>query len=580
LLVTVVGVLNLIAFVALTLVALRQWVRRRDRAAGRLTLAFGSLGVVAVVGSILPDDPHGLLENAVARLDIAVLLLFPLLLVRFATTFDPPSPRLRTAVLAMTSVLAVWTLALPRLPAADEPRPRIFVAYVIAFLVHWTLLTSIVTYRLWHAGRAQPAVARTRMEMLAVASAAITLAIFAVAISRHPGDAGAVVGSVIGFVSAVTFLLGIAPPELVRMAWRRSEQDRLQSAISGLMTLATTREEVAGRVLPPTIRLVGARAAALVTADGRVVGVHGLPADAAAAVRAGEVPQPWPDAEVVQTEEPGATLIVWTSPYAPFFGEDELGVLRTLTALTGIALDRVRLFEQEHEARLALEHANAVMTNFVALAAHELRTPVTTIHGFVLTLNRRGDRLTPDQRIEAARALEQQTTRMAALVEQLLDLSRLDAERIEVRPQVIELRPRVEEMVSVAAGPRVEDVVVDVPEQLDACVDPAVLDRILTNLVTNAFRYGKPPIRISAERDDGDLRVAVEDRGPGVADEIAHTLFERFTRAGVARDRVPGTGLGLAIARAYAQAHRGELHYEQASPHGARFVLHLPAAAA
>jgi two-component system sensor histidine kinase KdpD len=255
-------------------------------------------------------------------------------------------------------------------------------------------------------------------------------------------------------------------------------------------------------------------------------------------------------------------------------------VLRTLTALTGIALDRVRLFEQEHEARLALEHANAVMTNFVALAAHELRTPVTTIHGFVLTLNRRGDRLTPDQRIEAARALEQQTTRMAALVEQLLDLSRLDAERIEVRPQVIELRPRVEEMVSVAAGPRVEDVVVDVPEQLDACVDPAVLDRILTNLVTNAFRYGKPPIRISAERDDGDLRVAVEDRGPGVADEIAHTLFERFTRAGVARDRVPGTGLGLAIARAYAQAHRGELHYEQASPHGARFVLHLPAAAA
>jgi two-component system sensor histidine kinase MtrB len=119
-------------------------------------------------------------------------------------------------------------------------------------------------------------------------------------------------------------------------------------------------------------------------------------------------------------------------------------------------------------------------------------------------------------------------------------------------------------------------VVVDVPDALQADLDPAIVDRILTNLVTNAFRYGAPPVRISASRSSGGVCILVEDSGPGVAAELEATLFERFTRAGVARDRVAGTGLGLAIARAYARAHSGELRYERNPPHGARFVVDLP----
>ena len=83
------------------------------------------------------------------------------------------------------------------------------------------------------------------------------------------------------------------------------------------------------------------------------------------------------------------------------------------------------------------------MANFVALAAHELRTPVTTIHGFVQTLHHLGDRLDDAQQAQLRTALEQQTVRMASLVEQLLDLSRLDAEAVDVRPQRIQLRERL-----------------------------------------------------------------------------------------------------------------------------------------
>ena len=253
-------------------------------------------------------------------------------------------------------------------------------------------------------------------------------------------------------------------------------------------------------------------------------------------------------------------------------------MLRTMAALTWLALDRVRLFVHEHEARVALERANEVMTNFVALAAHELRTPVTTIHGFVYTLNHLGERLSAEQRDELSRTLEQQTSRMAMLVEQLLDLSRLDAEVIEIVPQRLPVRERVVELVESAAAEHRSDVEIAIEDGLEADLDANAFERILSNLVTNAFRYGMPPVTIRAERTDRHFRVSVEDRGDGVAPEFVPDLFERFTRSGepARGGRVNGTGLGLAIARAYARAHGGDLLYEPARPHGARFQFVLP----
>jgi signal transduction histidine kinase len=130
--------------------------------------------------------------------------------------------------------------------------------------------------------------------------------------------------------------------------------------------------------------------------------------------------------------------------------------------------------------------------------------------------------------------------------------------------------------VSVAAAGRLDEVEIEVAEPTLVVVDPQILDHIVSNLVTNALRYGHSPVRVTASAADGQLRVFVEDSGPGVAREIEETLFDRFTRAGVSRDRVAGTGLGLAIARAYAVAHRGDLRYERGQPSGARFVVELP----
>jgi two-component system sensor histidine kinase MtrB len=280
--------------------------------------------------------------------------------------------------------------------------------------------------------------------------------------------------------------------------------------------------------------------------------------------------------EIVEIPAAFGKLVVWTSPYAPYFGGEELRLLRTLGALTGLALDRARLYQQEREARLALERADELKSNFIALAAHELRTPVTSINGVIQTLHARGDLLDDEQRVLLRDMLRDQGRRLGSLVEQLLDLSRLDAEAISIEPQLLPVRARIEELVRTAAGERIEDVTVEVPADLEASVDPAAFDRILSNLVANALRYGEPPVIVRAEQRDRHFRLAVEDRGSGVPEEFVPDLFERFTRSTRAQERGLGTGLGLAIARSYANAHSGELVYEPASPQGARFELVLP----
>ena len=231
------------------------------------------------------------------------------------------------------------------------------------------------------------------------------------------------------------------------------------------------------------------------------------------------------------------------------------------------------------EDALAREEMNAydmLKSEFVALAAHELRNPLTSIYGISVTLSERGDELADSQRLMLQDALREQTIRTRNLVEQLLDLSRLDLQAVQISPVSLRLRPKIEELVRPIADAQLNAVTIAVPPDLEAVVDPAALDRMLSNLVANSLRHGKPPITISADRQDRHLRLAVEDRGEGVPREFVPRLFDRFARSPEARRRGDGSGLGLAIAQAYARAHGGEIVYEPAVPHGARFEVVIP----
>jgi signal transduction histidine kinase len=188
----------------------------------------------------------------------------------------------------------------------------------------------------------------------------------------------------------------------------------------------------------------------------------------------------------------------------------------------------------------------------------------------------RGDELADEQRRELRRTLFEQTVRMRRLVDQLLDLSRLEGDGVRIAPEPVEVRSRVEDILVTVAADRVGDVSVNVSPALQAVVDPNAFDRIVSNLVVNAFRHGEAPIIVSAEQRDRHFRLAVEDRGRGVPREFVPRLFERFSRSRGEQGQVEGAGLGLAIAQSYAHAHGGELLYTEAEPRGARFELVLP----
>jgi signal transduction histidine kinase len=553
--------LNLVAYVVLAAVTIWQWTVRRSRSALWVALAFGALAFVVMLSQVVPDHPHDFWTKALVRIEIAVLLTFPYLLFRFSRAFGRAAPALEGFVAGMTTLLVVWTFALPHFPERGEARSAAFDAYLVAFLFHWTVLSVVVAMRLWHAGRRQPTVSRRRMRLLATAAAGITLALILSASTSSTRSPLALAAQIAAFASAVGFLLGLAPPMLVRLVWRLPEQQRLQQAIGSLMALAQDEEEIAARVLEPMVDIVGARAIAIYNSRGSIVGSHGAPDDSA------PIDIAMPD---------GGRVCVWTTPYAPYFGGEELALLRTLGALTGLALDRARLFAREHQTRLALEEADELKSSFVALAAHELRAPATTIYGFAETLDRLDQRLDPERRAQLRSSLANEARRLTMLVEQLLDLSMLDAHAIEIVPQRFNVRARVVDLLPLAAGGRAAEIELAVSEELETTVDPQAFDRIVSNLITNALRYGEAPVSVRAERSDRHFRIAVEDRGPGVPPEFESELFERFTRSRSSRERAAGTGLGLAIARSYALAHRGDLLYEPAEPRGARFQLVLP----
>jgi signal transduction histidine kinase len=259
-----------------------------------------------------------------------------------------------------------------------------------------------------------------------------------------------------------------------------------------------------------------------------------------------------------------ATGVLHVGTLSPrHFTEDDEELLQLVADRVAVAIERARL----HEELILLDELRA---NFVAIASHELRTPAASVYGAVATLAERGDEVSPENREELLRIAYEQGERLARLLDQLLDLSRLDARRIRVAPQPIVLQ-RVLARIAHEAVPPGTEIELEVPDDLAVIADPLVLDRVVSNLLANALRHGEPPIVLAAEQRDRHIRISVADHGEGVPEDVQPRLFERFERGTDAH----GSGLGLAIARAYARAHGGELVYDDAGD-GARFEVVIP----
>lgn len=562
-------------FGGLGVVAFLEWRRHRSEAAAWLAATFGSLALAVVAGELVPEDATGLAATVTEKTTIVLIVLFPYLLYRFAISFFRPTQWFFVLAGALTAALVAVALIVD-IPESDAPRSVGFTVFLYLVLVQWVLIPGRVSVRLWRAGRDQATVTRRRMQTLSIGSLALAAALVLAAVSSLAEEPGAteILVQLLAIASGPFFLLGFSPPAVVRSSWRIREQAELRDAEIRLLS-ADKPADIAAIVLPHATHLVGGRGSLLVDGDGNLLGVHELGEDEALATASGPIPAE-PGREPVESVDvpiESGKLIVKASRYTPFFGEEEVDILRALAAVADLALTRAKSLAQERTAAEEVRKANQAMREFVAIASHDLRTPVTVIKGFCIALQERWTDVPDRDKLEYLSMMDRQADHLSRLVEDLLTVSRIDAHVVEIHKEPIEIAPAVQRALEGLEA----EVAVDVPSGLEAHADPHHVHRMLRNYVENALNYGRPPVRIEAKRRDGWVEVMVRDHGEGVDKQFKARLFEKFARAQSGAAEVKqGTGLGLSIVRGLAQANGGEAWYEPNLPRGSCFGIRLP----
>jgi two-component system phosphate regulon sensor histidine kinase PhoR len=231
----------------------------------------------------------------------------------------------------------------------------------------------------------------------------------------------------------------------------------------------------------------------------------------------------------------------------------------------------------------AMRRLETVRRDFVANVSHELRTPVAVIRANAETLmaGAKDDPVIAGKLIDG---LHRNAERLARILADLLDLSRLDAGQYRLELGPVPVAPVIEQALTAVepqAAQRNVAVKVAIPDGLAVRADPKALDHILVNLIDNGVKYGRPDgnVWVEARPDDDDVRIEVRDDGPGIADKHRTRVFERFYRADPSRSReAGGTGLGLSIVKHLVESMGGDVGVEPNLPNGSIFWLRLPRA--
>jgi signal transduction histidine kinase len=383
--------------------------------------------------------------------------------------------------------------------------------------------------------------------------------------------------------------VSFAPPGILRAVWRMGEAAELRAAIQDLLIFSPTRQDLAEKATGWAKRLLGAQGAFIVDPEGTIVastGVDDAEVLEIVGARKGasdggiQALRPGRAAAIVtplQLTDGTGFLGVTAGPFTPLFGSDEVNQLQGYASSVTAGLERVQVTE-----RLAAIEKNK--TQFLNLASHELRGPLTVVRGYVSMLeggllgdlNERGRKAAP---VISAKVLE-----MNALIEQMIEAARLEDGALLLRPEANDLRDIVNAAVE-SERPALDgqhNIQVKCPDRpVHVRVDGERVKTIVSNLVSNAIKYSPKggPVDVDLVSRGGIARVSVKDQGVGIAKGDLPILFTRFGRVSTPEtDHLPGTGLGLYLGRQLARLQGGEITVDSDPGRGSTFTLHLPVA--
>jgi len=240
----------------------------------------------------------------------------------------------------------------------------------------------------------------------------------------------------------------------------------------------------------------------------------------------------------------------------------------------GRQLARLIIMLRDTAARARTERSGAEL---VSTVAHELRSPLTSVKGFTATMLAKWERFTDDQKKLMLQTVNSDADRVTRLISELLDVSRIEAGRLELRKQVVDIAGLVRRDIDarIAAGESPDRFRLDVTGELpEMWVDPDKLAQVVGNLVENAVRHGAGTVTVTVGPHDGGAIVTVADEGEGIPVQAQARIFTKFWRGAGSRG---GTGLGLYIAKGIVEAHGGTIGVEQTPSGGALLRFTLPA---
>lgn len=263
------------------------------------------------------------------------------------------------------------------------------------------------------------------------------------------------------------------------------------------------------------------------------------------------------------------------------FTEGDLAFLNALAQEAALAIRNARLYERERQQVQKLQTLEALQAGFVSVVSHELRTPLTCIKTSVDMLESTQNRDLPEVRKELLLTISHHTGRLEALVDDLMDATRLEAGQLTLSLQATDLRLLVEKTVR-AFAPLADGKKQSIDLDLREPLEPVLLDRhrieqVLTNLISNAHKFAAKGghLAVTLAKDDGQLRLTVRDDGPGIPTDQQERIFDKFYV--VTGSRGPtGVGLGLYIARQLVELHGGHIWVESEPGKGSAFHVVLP----
>ena len=545
-------------FAVLGIAIAYRWYRDRERAQGQLAIALVMLAIVAIAGRLPQSTPLSVIEVVGFMLSAYFVLLF-------RDEFIPLSRRAHWAAgFALAGAILLGILLTTALRNANG---ALVTTVTFLFVAVWAVFIGEPIGRFWWASIRLPAVQKARMRFLTLGFGVLILVLFADVLGggalRSP--TATVITQLIALATVPLIYFSFAPPAILRRMWRMGEENAVRAAMQDLLIFSPTRKDLAERAVFWAVRLLGGTSGFIVDSKGELI-----------AGTKDESTGPVIQAPLHLPEGQG-TLGVVAGPFTPVFGSDEVSQLRAYANSVSAGLQRVGVTE-----RMAAIEKNK--TQFLNLASHELRGPVTVIRGYVSMLESGMLGQLNERGRKAADVMASKVSEMNELIEEMIEAARLEEGGVTLRAVDADLRNIAREAmdaVAPLAGSR-HELKLDLPERrVRVKLDPDRTRTIITNLLSNAIKYSPDGgvVTCQVRARAGVARVSVTDEGIGIPREGMATLFTRFGRVITPQtEHLKGTGLGLFLARQLARLQGGDIMVASVEGEGSTFTLQLPLA--